>query len=379
MRNRLRAALKYLLYLAVVCGVLLLAIEGGLRLFFGLPRGLFYFRPIDNSALYRPNVTIDLVFGPIPYRVRINSLGFRGPDITREKPAGVTRIIALGDSVTDGFYVENENTYPYQLERRLRATGASVEVVNAARGNSSIDREIEIYKKFCATLDPDAVVLLFVSNDIDQIRGVPKEKLVSLQTIENEPAAASEMLLFGRTAIGELILDASMARNFRNYHPNQRLLDGETPDLRYEIAGNLDFAENVRKYYEWHVARTDGVIGHREFTETDRQALDGYEFALAYFRDLLRNQDVRLFVAYYPEYNQVYETDPPMILRDAVRDICARLGVEFVDLTDRFRHEGAGKALHLAPVDYHPNPEGNRVIAEGIAEALTEWLASASR
>lgn len=374
MRHRLRAALKYLLFLAVVCGVLLLAIEGGLRLFFGLPRGLFYFRPIDNSALYRPNVTIDLVFGPIPYRVRINSLGFRGPDITREKPAGVTRIIALGDSVTDGFYVENENTYPYQLEQDLRTRGVNAEVVNAARGNSSIDREIEIYTKFCAMLDPDAVVLLFVSNDIDQIRGVPKEKLINLQTIEYEPAAASEMLFFGRTAIGELILDASMARNYRSYHPNQRLLDGEAPDNRYEIAGNLEFAENVRKYYEWHVARTGGVIGHREFTEIDRQALEGYEYALAHFRDLLHEQGVQLLLAYYPEYNQVYEPDPPMILRDAVRDICARLQVAFIDLTDRFRREGAGKALHLAPVDYHPNPEGNRVIAEGIGAALSDDL-----
>lgn len=370
MRQRPKAIVKYLLYLAVVCGVLLLAIEGGLRLFFGLPRGLFYFRPMDNSALYRPNVTIDLVFGPIPYRVRINSLGFRGPALTREKPAGVTRIIALGDSVTDGFYVENENTYPYQLEQGLRALGVNAEVVNAARGNTSLDREIEIYKKFCAGLDPDIVVLLFVSNDIDQIRGVPKENLINLQTIENEPAAASEMLLFGRTAIGELILDASMARNYRNYHPNQRLLDGHTPDSRYDIAGNIDFAENTRKYYEWHVARTDGVIGHREFTEIDRQALDGYEFALAYFGDLLNEQGVQLILAYYPEYNQVYELDPPMILRDAVRDICARLDVTFIDLTDRFRSEGANRALHLAPVDYHPNPDGNRVIAEGIGEEL---------
>lgn len=376
MRKKLWKWMAYLLYSCLSTLLLLLALELALRVCFGLPRGLFFFRPLDNTALYLPNVTMDIVFGPIPYRVKINSLGFRGPEIQREKSLGVTRIIALGDSVTDGFYVENENTYPFLLEAWLRDHGVRAEVVNAARGDSSIDREIEIYRKFCAPLDPDVVVLLFVSNDIDQIRGVPKEDLINLQTLENEPAAASEMLLFGRTAIGELILDVSMARNFPNYRPNQRLLEGGMPDNRYDIAGGMDFADNVRKFYQWHVARSDGVVGHREFTEIDRQALEGYEFALTYLRDLLREQGVRLVLAYYPEYNQVYESDPPMILRDAVRDICARLGVTFIDLTERFRHEGADKALHFAPVDYHPNPEGNRVIAEGIGEQMAGILVS---
>lgn len=372
LRKRLWAWFKYLLFLGMVCVVFLLLCEGVLRVCFGLPRGYFHFRPLDNSALYLPNATLDLVLGPIPYRVHVNNLGFRGPDLAREKPAGVTRVAALGDSVTDGFYVENENTYPCQLERFLRERNINAEVVNAGRGDISIDREIEIYDKFCAPLDPDFVVLVFVSNDIDKIRGQARESLVNSHTFEYESAAASEFLFLARTAIGELLLDWSMRYRYPAYR--RRLLPPEQryTDARYMIEGGNDFARNLRIYQNRLVSRTDGIVGHAALTEQDRANLDNYAYALAHLRDRVQADGARLLFVYYPEYTQVYDPAAPMVLRDALRDICAKLDVRFLDLTDRFRAEGVGKVLHFAPVDFHPNPAGNRVIAEGVGEALLE-------
>lgn len=60
---------------------------------------------------------------------KLNSLGFRGPDLPFEKPAGVQRIVCLGGSTTfDGF--TDDTTWPARLEARLRARGANVEVIN---------------------------------------------------------------------------------------------------------------------------------------------------------------------------------------------------------------------------------------------------------
>jgi hypothetical protein len=40
--------------------------------------------------------------------------------------------------------------------------------------------------------------------------------------------------------------------------------------------------------------------------------------------------------------------------------------VSFLDLTDLFQQRGQVEPLHLAPLDFHPNPRGNRVMAEAI-------------
>ena len=39
---------------------------------------------------------------------RVNELGLRGPETTREKPPGVRRIALLGDSIAFGYWVADE-------------------------------------------------------------------------------------------------------------------------------------------------------------------------------------------------------------------------------------------------------------------------------
>lgn len=55
--------------------------------------------------------------------VRINGWGFRGPAWSLTKPPGVTRIIVLGDSLTEALQVPYEDTFPARLERRLNQAG----------------------------------------------------------------------------------------------------------------------------------------------------------------------------------------------------------------------------------------------------------------
>jgi hypothetical protein len=43
-------------------------------------------------------------------------VGFRGSEISREKPPKVFRIVALGDNFTRGLGVDYENTFVHRLE-----------------------------------------------------------------------------------------------------------------------------------------------------------------------------------------------------------------------------------------------------------------------
>src|SRR5215469_15014635 len=53
--------------------------------------------------------------------VRLNALGFREPHLPSPKPPGVLRVVALGDSFTRGYGVEEHQAWPRRLETVLDA------------------------------------------------------------------------------------------------------------------------------------------------------------------------------------------------------------------------------------------------------------------
>jgi lysophospholipase L1-like esterase len=369
-KKKIISTIRYLLFLGLSCTVILLLLEGGLRLFTDRPYGWFHFRPLDNTSLYLPDTTLHMTMGPIPYTVKTNSLGFRGPEITLEKPAGVTRIAALGDSITDGFYVDNPDTWPVLLEAMLRDAGCRAEVVNAARGDISIDREFEILRRYVTPLDPDYVLLTFVTNDPDTIRDMDREELLTRATFNRQPAAASEALLFARTAIGELLLDLSLRQRYKKYRQFQRGMTEAEKAARYDIPGSRNFEENTRIFMENYAQKSDSILLYDPLPAYWVAVMEKYIYALDAMNRYCRDNGSRLLFSYFPAYNQVHDGDAPMEIRDRLRAGCKRLDIPFLDLTPHFRAGVKKDVLHLAPIDFHPNPAGNRVIARAVADFL---------
>ena len=365
--HKIARASAYCLYLGLTTLLLLLLAELALRALFGLPRGLFYFTPLKNTSLYRPNAKMNVVIMPLPYTIETNALGFRGGPISREKPAGITRIIALGDSITDGYMVDNPDTYPQQLQDLLRNGGHNVEVVNAARGYATIDREYAILRKFCMPLDPDLVLLTFCGNDLYEMRSKSREELVSLNIEDMEPDAASEWLLFARTALGEAILDAVLRYRHDRYRAHQRYFAGLNAANRYDVPGAADYERNIELARK--SSRSYG-IGDPELLPVMRARLDDYLYALSHMNRFCAERSVRLMFVYFPTYEQIYDPAASMQLRDVLRAKTSELAIPFIDATLAYRARGRAKPLFLMPLDFHPNPEGNRVLAEAVRDAL---------
>src|SRR5207253_3371467 len=84
--------------------------------------------------------------------VRINSLGFRGTEITRQPAPGTLRVLALGDSQTFGNGLDLSETWPQQLEERLQgARGERWEVVNGGiPGTDTWQHEIVLRRLLAA-------------------------------------------------------------------------------------------------------------------------------------------------------------------------------------------------------------------------------------
>lgn len=97
-----------------------------------------------------------------------NALGFRGPELAREKAPGTRRVVLLGGSTTYDSEIErDEETFAARLEALLREGGVAVEVLNAgAPGYTSWESWILLELRVLE-LEPDLVVVSHGTNDVN--------------------------------------------------------------------------------------------------------------------------------------------------------------------------------------------------------------------
>lgn len=95
---------------------------------------------------------------------RTNTTGLRGPEIVDD---GSIRILALGDSCTWGWRVDEADTYPAVLQRRLdqRAGAGRYQVLNGGTPGYTTDEGVRFLADRGPALRPQAVVVGFQWND----------------------------------------------------------------------------------------------------------------------------------------------------------------------------------------------------------------------
>lgn len=99
--------------------------------------------------------------------IQSNSLGFRGPEIPRRKPASAFRILVFGDSSSFGWGVNAEESWSSLLQKELqeRYPGTKIEVANfAIPGDSSAYGRL-VFDAFAPEYESDLVILGFGAND----------------------------------------------------------------------------------------------------------------------------------------------------------------------------------------------------------------------
>lgn len=341
--------------------------EIGLRVYLGAPKGLFLFSRPGSNGMYVPNSSFVAGFGVVPYTVTTNSLGLRCEEVPAKKNR--LRIAMLGDSVTDGLFANNSETYPALLEKDLHERGHNTEVINGARGAGSIDKEFAILREVIGPLSPDLVVLTFVTNDIRDIYDESRDQMLSLSM---KPTLSESLTSFfyTRTAIGEVSLDVYLRDRFETYRAYEKH-QGEPGKDEYHIEGGDHFAENA-KLFEKRWGNWDGVVLKEPFSSKTNQAIEDYFFMLDRFREYCATRHAGFVFVYFPSYSQVYDETTSMKIRDVLNARCQDKGIPFLDLTPAFREVGRNEVLHLAPLDFHPNPEGNRVMATALADFLVQ-------
>lgn len=251
--------------------------------------------------------------------VAINNDGLREREIPRTKRPGVVRVAVVGDSVTFGWGVPQDQTYPRQLEamlnvRRPLGEGIAFEVINFGVGNYAIGDVAAMLEHKALAYDPDLVIYGAFINDAEL------------------PAVTSE-----------------------------------TPVLRHSLFavwlwGRLDtlwrqwgWREDFRTYYNG-LYRVDGPGRPRVFAALRRMAAACDE------------RRIPLVVAMLPElHEQSDQFFGPV--RAFYREVSTAAGADFVDLNGALPGEGR-RRFWVSADDAHPNAEACRRYAGFIADGV---------
>lgn len=277
-------------------------------------------------------------------RIRTNALGFRGPLPARERTAGVTRVMTLGDSYTFGIGVEEEFTYPATLQTLL----ADTEVMDVSFPGWNPTNELRAFREIGAAYAPDVVVLGFTQDDL-------KPEDAGVRWTDSLP-----FRVFGRSALAEAVLRHLMPKlpGYRiERAPAEQALRDRYDEAPLFMQRNPD-ADRARPYWE----RAEQAV-----VELD---------------EAVRASGGVLLVALFPSHVQINTMRRAMSggedlaevrARVAVlqRELAARLGARGILVHDTLDAFLAVPERPLGKIDTtHPNEAGYRAMAETVAAAL---------
>jgi lysophospholipase L1-like esterase len=98
-------------------------------------------------------------------RASINSLGLHGPE-PAPPAAGEHRILALGDSFTEGMAVGDDGTFSAVLQQTLGRQGIRAIAINAGRGGGSPAEYLALADYWRTTMQPERVVVQITDSDL---------------------------------------------------------------------------------------------------------------------------------------------------------------------------------------------------------------------
>jgi lysophospholipase L1-like esterase len=127
-----------------------------------------YFKPQDNTHyhVWTPNAHHYLTKPEFNFWRPTNSLGFADDEWSVNKSPNQTRILALGDSFTEGDGAEYDSSYVSILKNRLLKTDTNYYVMNGGICGSDPFNNFIILKDLLLKYQPDIVIQVLASHDL---------------------------------------------------------------------------------------------------------------------------------------------------------------------------------------------------------------------
>ncbi len=280
---------------------------------------------------------------------RFNECGFRSQAPCGPKPPGTLRVVLMGTSLTMGLGVSNEETFADRLQQQLtRACARPVEVENM--GALTRFSGLPDFAHDALALSPDVIVLTVLPFDLEQRAVVAHQRKLEKQGILgringswHDLALEMRQIAFVRAAQHLMLLNRQfLYKTYLNGAGSKELMSVPPPPA-----------------------------GERKYADFDKM--------LAALAAGLKGSGVPLVVMTVPnrvaaalasDHSTLPATDPYQFGR-IIGVIAVRNGAIPLDATPDFAKIPNAEQLYF-PVDNHPIGAGHAVIAQALADRLTD-------
>ena len=307
-----------------------------------------------RAGEYVPGAAFKLVFEDNPrgyfdnsnaVLATINSLGLRGKEVAPQKPAGIYRILGIGDSFAFGEGVKDEDTFLHRLQLQLntRTAGKNFEVLNAGVQGYNTRDEVLYLEHRWLKLEPDLVLITFYVNDAYKDT-----------TILNN---GSELGIYQKQPPG--LAQYSYLWDLAQ-HRYQTHRVTKTVEAFYRRQYFSDFENFVKDPGPFNV---------------DWPVCDA---ALGRVAQLARERGFRVGLVMFPELYELDGDYPFSAIHKLVREACARRNIPFLDLFDTFRGRKP-ESLWVHPSNHHPNEIAHALAATAVEVFVREKFLKSER
>jgi lysophospholipase L1-like esterase len=359
---------RKLLFSTIACVIGLVMIEGSCSLLWLLldfrwfasaeritPRRADVLMPGENLEVYHSQYDEELGWIHIPGRtiadfygpgldMTINNDGLRGDaDYIGKKSNDTYRVVCLGDSMTMGYGIDDDDTYP----ARLQLINQRIQVVNMGMGGYSTCQCGLWYRRIHADLEADLLIFSIIAEDVFRVDyNSPKFQIVN-----------------GRVEV----VNVPVPRNFR------------TGELEIESIRFSNFLVDHSA-----TARTINSMVSRKPADQTTAVQDPLDLTIAMIVELARlteKANQGFVVVLLPDSDEVpghqnfnFEEQRTLwIVAKKIEATTSQLGVPYLSLLASFAAHDSKElsGLYLREVYNHFSPAGNELVAESI----DSWLA----
>lgn len=279
---------------------------------------------------------------------RTNALAMRDPPLDEARRQAATRVLFLGDSITFGRGVGDDENYPRRCEALWsEALGQPVACFNAGVPGYDTVQELASLAAVGTLLRPQLVLVGWYRND------------VAVPTAE-QPATVLE---------GQLVADREDLENFkrRTIEHRENLFD------RSMLLRLARYEWKDVKMRWWGLDRRAGLVED----QGDEHGLPRCLDALKAIQAWCQANGARMGVVLFPAREEVeadLEIEPPLMV--TVRAFLAEQKIETLDLLHPWRAEWAARheTLYLPRDRCHPNRPGHAQVGRWVADAFLPAL-----